>query len=156
MGLSEVPTLSCQRPGFPLSPQRLLGRPGYLHCPELGSSSSVSPWLVRVPSVPTAAPAWPLVAPEASHPVADNTPCPHVGVLSGVTPVLDYTPRPAACVLPGVAPVLDNTPPVFDDNPPVLDNTPPPTADVLPGVKRSVPPGRLADPPRWLYSSLLR
>ena len=104
MGLNEVPTLPCQRSGFPLSPQRLLGSPGYLHSPEMGSSSSVSSWAVGVPSVPAAAPAWPLVALDAFPPVADHTP----PVLDNTLPLLDHTLCLAAGVLPGVTSVLDD------------------------------------------------
>ena len=64
----------------------------------MGSSSSVSPWSVGVPSVPAAAPAWPLVALDAMYPVVNNTPRPAAGVL----PL-------AAADLPPVAPVLDDT-----------------------------------------------
>ena len=67
-----------------------------------------------VPSVPAAAPARPLVALDALHPVANDTSRPAAGVFLGVAPFL-----------PGITPVLNDTLP--------------PTADVLPGVERSVP-----------------
>ena len=120
----------------------------------MGLSSSVSSWLVGIPSVPAAAPAWPLVALDAFHPVADNTPCVTAGVLpptaadlppdahvlkdtlSGVAPVLDDTPHPAVGVLLGVASVLDDTPHpaagVFLGVASVLDDTPHPAVGIAP------------------------
>ena len=82
--------------------------------------------------MPAVASAWPLVALDAFHPVADDTPRPTAGVL----PL-------GAGVLPRVAPVLDDTPPVLDDTlpgvAPVLDDTLS-SADVpSPAAKRSVP-----------------
>ena len=93
-----------------------------------------------------AAPELPLIAHDAFHPVANDT------------------PRPVAGVLPGIAPVLDDTLPLID---PVLDaillalnGTLPHVAGVLddhrPGIEQAVQRGRLADPLRWSYSSLLR
>ena len=105
---------------IPISPSN----PGYLHSPEMGSSSSVSPWSIGVLSLPAAAPAWPLVALDAFHSVADDT-----HVLDDTPPVLDNT-------LPGVAPVLDDTLPGV---PPVFNDALRPAADLFPGVQPSVP-----------------
>ena len=162
MSLSEVPTLLCQSPGFPLFCQRTLGNSGYLHSPEMGSSSNASPWWVGVPSVPLsavyAAPAWPLVALDAIHPVADDTPLVSDGTLlaldgtllalDGTLLALDGTLLSAVGALPLIAAVL----PLVADFVPLVD----PVLDVhRPGVARTVPLGRLADLTRWSYSSFL-
>ena len=66
----------------------------------------MSPWSVGVPSVPAAAPTWPLVALDAFHPVADDTPPDLDDTLPGVAPVLNDTPRSTADIIPGVEPSL--------------------------------------------------
>ena len=91
----------------------------------MGSSSSVSPWSVGLPSVPAADPAWPLVALDAFLPVANDTPRPAAGVLP-----------PAAADLPPVAPFLDDTLPGVA---PVRDDTPSPAEDLPPAAERHVP-----------------
>ena len=108
--------------------------------------------------MPAAAPEWPLVALDAFHPVADDTPRPAAGIVPLTAGVL----LPTAGVLPGIAPVLDYTfpliDPVLDDNLLALDGTFPPVAGVLdhdrPDVERAVQQGWLADLPWWSYSSL--
>ena len=135
---------------IPIIPQRPLGNPGYLHSPEMGSSSNASPRSVCVPSVPLAAayaaPAWPLVAVDAFRPVADDTPLASDGTLlalEGILLALNSTLLPAAGALPLVAdaPLLALDGPLLPaaSTLPLVAEAPSSADDLPPAAKRPVP-----------------
>ena len=114
----------------------------------------MSPWSIGVPLVPAADPAYPLVAVDAFHPVADDNPCPAAGVLPPATADLPPVAPVLDNILPGVTPVLDDTlpgvAPVLDDTlhpaagvlrgvASALDDTPSPADDLPPTAEQSVP-----------------